>query len=83
MGAAVAVASIAAAGLLSAGSARAGELYVKGGFPGAILGWAQPLNSHFGLRIDAVYGQAPAEPLPHRAPLAASHDATRRAGRRP
>ncbi len=53
LGATVAVASIAAAALLSAGSARAGELYVKGGFPGAIIGWAQPVNSYFGLRIDA------------------------------
>jgi hypothetical protein len=52
VGATVAVASIAAAALLSAGSARAGELYVKGGFPGVYLGWAQPLSSYFGLRLD-------------------------------
>ncbi len=49
----VAVASIAAALVFSVGSARAGELYVKGGLPGVIVGWAQPLNEHFGLRIDA------------------------------
>jgi hypothetical protein len=49
----VAMASIAAALLFSVGSARAGELYVKGGLPGAIVGWAQPLNSYFGLRLDA------------------------------
>lgn len=49
----VAVTSIAAALLFSVGSARAGELYVKGGLPGVMLGWAQPLNTHFGLRLDA------------------------------
>lgn len=49
----VAVASIAAAALLSAGSARAGELYVKAGVPGLVAGWAQPLGPHFGLRLDA------------------------------
>jgi hypothetical protein len=49
----VAVAAIAAAGLLSAGSARAGELYLKGGVPGLIVGWAQPMNAYFGLRVDA------------------------------
>lgn len=49
----VAVASIAAALLLSVGSARADEIYVKGGMPGLVLGWAHPLNSHFGLRLDA------------------------------
>lgn len=49
----VAMASIGAALLLSVGSARAGELYVKGGLPGAIVGWAHPFNSHFGLRVDA------------------------------
>jgi hypothetical protein len=52
LGATLAVASIAAAALLSVGSARAGELYVKGGVPGVILGWAQPLNSYLGLRLD-------------------------------
>jgi hypothetical protein len=49
----VAVASIAAAALLSAGSARAGEFYFKAGVPGFVVGWAQPLGSHFGLRLDA------------------------------
>lgn len=49
----VALAAIAAALLVSVGSARAGELYLKGGAPGAILGWAQPLGPNFGLRIDA------------------------------
>ncbi len=48
----VALASIAAALLFSVGSARAGELYVKGGVPGVILGWAQPLGPSLGLRLD-------------------------------
>lgn len=48
----VAVASIAAALLFSAGSARAGELYLKGGVPGVILGWAHPLGPSLGLRLD-------------------------------
>jgi hypothetical protein len=51
--ASVAIASIGAALLLSVGSARAGELYLKGGVPGVVLGWSQPLNSYFGLRLDA------------------------------
>ncbi len=38
---------------LAAGSAaHAGELYTKVGLPGVMLGWAQPLNPQFGLRID-------------------------------
>jgi hypothetical protein len=49
----VAVASIAAAALLSAGSTQAGELYLNAGVPGLVLGWAQPLSRHFGLRLDA------------------------------
>lgn len=50
----VALAAIAAGLLMAVGtSARAGELYVKGGLPGAIVGWSQPLNEHVGLRIDA------------------------------
>ena len=49
----VAVTSIGAAALLSAGSARAGEVYLKAGLPGLVLGWAQPLNSYFGVRLDA------------------------------
>jgi hypothetical protein len=49
----VAVASIAAALLMSVGTARAGEFYVKGGLPGAVVGWAQPLGPNLGLRIDA------------------------------
>ena len=32
--------------------ALAGELYTKLGAPGLMLGWAQPLNSQFGLRVD-------------------------------
>ena len=34
------------------GAAQAGELYTKVGLPGVMLGWAQPLNSQFGLRVD-------------------------------
>ena len=34
------------------GVAQAGELYAKVGLPGVMLGWAQPLNSQFGLRVD-------------------------------
>ena len=34
------------------GAAQAGELYTKIGLPGVMLGWAQPLNSQFGLRVD-------------------------------
>ncbi len=48
----VAVAAIAAALALSVGSARAGEFYVKGGVPGVVVGWAQPMNTYFGLRLD-------------------------------
>jgi hypothetical protein len=33
-------------------NARAGEVYTKIGFPGVMLGYAQPLNSHFTLRGD-------------------------------
>jgi hypothetical protein len=47
----VALAAAAAAAFTS--SARAGEVYFKGGLPGVILGWSQPLNSYFGLRLDA------------------------------
>jgi hypothetical protein len=49
---AIAVAALAGGLLLASGPSRAGELYLKGGLPGAILGWAQPMGSHFGLRVD-------------------------------
>ncbi len=50
----------AAAFSLAAGTlpARAGELYLQAGAPGVMLGFAQPLNTHFGLRVDyATIGQ--------------------------
>lgn len=37
---------------LSQGVAQAGELYTKVGLPGVMLGYAHPLNSNFGLRVD-------------------------------
>jgi len=49
---AVFAAALASGLLLAAGPAHAGELYLKGGLPGAILGWAQPMGSYFGLRVD-------------------------------
>ena len=49
----VAMAAIGAALALSATTARAGEIYLKGGLPGVMLGYAHPLNSYFGLRLDA------------------------------
>jgi hypothetical protein len=33
-------------------SALAGDVYVKAGLPGGIVGYAQPIGSHFGLRVD-------------------------------
>ncbi len=48
----IAVATIAGALALAASHARAGELYVKGGLPGVILGWSQPMGSNLGLRVD-------------------------------
>ena len=39
-----------AAGAVS--SVNAGELYTQAGLPGLMVGWAQPLNSEFGLRVD-------------------------------
>lgn len=46
------VITLAATLCLAASSAQAGELYTKIGLPGVMVGWAQPLNSQFGLRID-------------------------------
>ncbi len=37
---------------LSTHAAHAGEVYVQAGLPGLMIGWAQPLNSQFGLRVD-------------------------------
>ena len=37
---------------LAAGAASAGELYLSGGLPGVMLGYAHPLNSNLGLRVD-------------------------------
>ena len=37
---------------LIAGPSHAGELYTQAGLPGLMVGWAQPLNSQFGLRVD-------------------------------
>ena len=37
---------------LIAGPSQAGELYTQAGLPGLMVGWAQPLNSQFGLRVD-------------------------------
>jgi opacity protein-like surface antigen len=50
--AAALVAISAAAAAVFVQPAKAGELYLKGGAPGAILGYAQPLGPHFGLRVD-------------------------------
>jgi hypothetical protein len=33
-------------------SALAGDVYVKAGLPGGIVGYAQPIGSNFGLRVD-------------------------------
>lgn len=44
-----------AAGLLLVGAlplAQAGELYTQVGLPGVMVGFAQPLNPYFGLRVD-------------------------------
>lgn len=38
--------------LTATGVAHAGEIYTKLGFPGLMLGFAQPINSEFGLRAD-------------------------------
>lgn len=43
---------LAAVAATSASTASAGELYTQAGLPGLIVGWAQPLNSQFGLRVD-------------------------------
>ncbi len=45
-------APLAVALCLSANTAQAGELYTQAGLPGLMIGWAQPLNSQFGLRLD-------------------------------
>lgn len=37
---------------LAAGAASAGEIYLSAGLPGVMLGYAYPLNSMFGLRVD-------------------------------
>ena len=49
----VAMAAIGAALAMSMNSAQASEIYLKGGLPGVVLGYAHPLNSYFGLRLDA------------------------------
>jgi hypothetical protein len=50
--------SLAAVFCLAAGASHAGELYTQAGLPGVMIGWAQPLNSQFGLRADyATIGQ--------------------------
>jgi hypothetical protein len=38
--------------LTATAAAHAGEIYTKLGFPGLMLGFAQPINSQFGLRAD-------------------------------
>ena len=45
-------AALAAAGLFAAGSAAAVEPYVATGFPYALVGLAQPINSSFAVRAD-------------------------------
>lgn len=43
---------------LAAAGASAGEVYVGAGLPGVMLGYAHPLGSNFGLRVDyATIGQ--------------------------
>lgn len=37
---------------LGLASAQAGEIYGNIGLPGVMIGYAQPLNSHFGVRVD-------------------------------
>ena len=50
--------SLAAALWLVIGTAHAGEIYTQVGLPGLMFGFAQPLNSQFGLRVDvATIGQ--------------------------
>lgn len=49
----VAMAAIGAALAMSMNSAKASEIYLKGGLPGVVLGYAHPLNAYFGLRLDA------------------------------
>jgi hypothetical protein len=49
----VAMAAIGAALAMSMTSAQASEIYLKGGLPGVVLGYAHPLNAYFGLRLDA------------------------------
>lgn len=48
----ISFAPLAAALCLVASAAQAGEFYTQAGLPGVMLGWAQPLNSQFGLRVD-------------------------------
>jgi hypothetical protein len=50
---AVAMAAIGAALAMSMTSAQASEIYLKGGLPGVVLGYAHPLNAYLGLRLDA------------------------------
>ena len=45
-------ASLAIPLCLATDLARAGELYTQAGLPGLMFGFAQPLNSQFGLRVD-------------------------------
>jgi len=47
----IALATLAAVSTRQA-QAQAGEAYAEAGFPLLTLGYAQPLNSHFGLRAD-------------------------------
>ena len=44
--------SLALSLCLTTGLARAGEIYTQAGLPGLMFGFAQPLNSQFGLRVD-------------------------------
>ena len=48
----ISFAPLAVALCLVASAAQAGEFYAQAGLPGVMLGWAQPLNSQFGLRVD-------------------------------
>lgn len=49
----VAIATLtAAAAVVFVPSARAGEIYLKAGVPGVVLGYAHPLSDRFGLRLD-------------------------------
>ena len=49
----VAIATLtAAAAVVFVPSARAGEIYLKAGVPGVVLGYAHPLSDRFGIRLD-------------------------------